>query len=88
MVDSICLVSARAPGIDRLKIHKSCRGLISEIGRYSRSEANAERGEDVPVKVDDHAVDALRYSCATTRGVWAFGSFGHGRAGPGFRFGG
>ena len=71
MVDSIRLVSARAPRIDRLKIHKSCRGLISEIAGYSWSEANAERGEDVPVKVDDHAVDALRYGCATNQGAVA-----------------
>jgi hypothetical protein len=28
------------------------------------------RGEDVPVKVDDHGVDALRYGIKTTQGMW------------------
>jgi len=30
---------------------------------------HSERGEDVPVKVDDHAVDALRYGVAITRAL-------------------
>ena len=51
---------------DRLKIRSSCRGLISEIPGYSLSELRAEAREDVSVKVDDHAADALRYGCATT----------------------
>ncbi len=39
---------------------------ISEIPGYSWSESHAEAREDVSVKVDDHAADALRYGCATT----------------------
>jgi PBSX family phage terminase large subunit len=69
VVDGIRLVSALL-AVDRLKIHRSCKGLISEIPGYSWSEAHAERGEDVPVKADDHGCDALRYGCATTRALW------------------
>lgn len=33
-------------------------------------ESHAEKGEDVPVKADDHGVDALRYGVKTTRALW------------------
>lgn len=54
----------------KLKIHSSCKGLIAEIPGYSWSEPHAQRGEDVPVKADDHGADALRYACMTTRALW------------------
>jgi len=57
-------------GLGKLKRHKSCKSLLDEIPGYSWSETHAERGEDVPVKVDDHAVDALRCGIATTRAMW------------------
>jgi PBSX family phage terminase large subunit len=69
VVDGIRLISALL-AVDRLKIHRSCKGLIAEIPGYSWSEKHAEKGEDVPVKADDHGCDALRYGCATTRGLW------------------
>lgn len=67
--DGIRLVSTLL-GLGRLKIHRSCKSLLDEIPGYSWSEKAAERGEDVPVKADDHAVDALRYGVATTRAMW------------------
>src|SRR5260370_24877406 len=69
VVDGIRLVSTLL-AIDRLKIHRSCKGLIDEIPGYSWSEKHAELGEDVPVKADDHGVDSLRYGVATTRALW------------------
>jgi PBSX family phage terminase large subunit len=69
VVDGIRLVS-NLLAIDRLKVHPSCTALIAEVPGYSWSEAHAQRGEDVPVKADDHGLDALRYGCATTRGLW------------------
>jgi hypothetical protein len=69
VIDGIRLVSGLL-AVDRLKIHRSCMGLIAEIPGYSWSEPHAERGEDVPVKADDHGVGALRYGCATTRALW------------------
>ena len=69
VVDGIGLVSTLL-AVDRLKIHRSCKSLIDEIPGYSWSEPHAERGEDVPVKADDHGVDSLRYGIATTRALW------------------
>ena len=69
VVDGIRLVSSLLH-MDRLKIHRSCKGLLDEIPGYSWSESHAEQGQDVPVKADDHGVDALRYGVATTRALW------------------
>lgn len=38
-----------------------CKNLIREIEGYSWDPKAAERGEDDPIKKDDHALDALRY---------------------------
>jgi PBSX family phage terminase large subunit len=45
----------------RLKIHDSCERLIREKGTYAWDRAAQQRGEDKPLKRDDHAVDAERY---------------------------
>jgi PBSX family phage terminase large subunit len=42
-----------------------CRNLIREIEGYSWDPKAAERGEDKPIKKDDHCVDALRYALAS-----------------------
>ncbi len=55
----------------RLVVHSSCRGLIGEIPGYAWDDAAAARGEDKPVKINDHSCDALRYGLATTRDAWA-----------------
>lgn len=54
----------------RLKVHRSCEHLISQIQGYSWDEKAAERGEDKVVKKDDHLVDAGRYVLLTTRSQW------------------
>ena len=41
----------------RLKVHKSCRAAIREFGLYCWEEG----GEDKVRKVDDHAMDEIRY---------------------------
>jgi len=38
-----------------------CTNLIREIEGYSWDPKAAERGEDKPIKKDDHCIDALRY---------------------------
>ena len=48
--DGTCLV------LDR------CKNLIREIEGYSWDTKAAERGEDKPIKKDDHIIDALRYT--------------------------
>lgn len=55
---------------DQLYIHESCTGLVDELPAYSWDDDKAEKGEDAPVKVDDHSCDALRYGIYTPRVVW------------------
>lgn len=54
----------------RLKVHRSCVGLIDEIAGYSWNDDAAAKGEDKPIKVADHSCDALRYAVHTTQAVW------------------
>ena len=49
----------------RLRVDRSCKQLIREAANYQWDEKYAEKGEDRPMKVRDHGVDALRYACAT-----------------------
>lgn len=44
-----------------IRIHERCTGLIDELGTYLWDEKAALRGEEKPVKQNDHSVDALRY---------------------------
>ncbi|MFD7716190.1 PBSX family phage terminase large subunit [Streptomyces sp. NPDC059814] len=53
-----------------LRIHRSCAGLLAELPNYVWSEEAAARGEDKPVKRDDHSVDALRYVVHSTAHEW------------------
>ncbi|WP_328981761.1 PBSX family phage terminase large subunit [Streptomyces mirabilis] len=55
----------------KLFVHRSCKGLISEIPGYSWDDRAALLGEDKPLKVNDHSVDAIRYGAFTTRSQWA-----------------
>lgn len=49
-------------GVRRLRINPRCQHTLYEFGVY-RSDPNgrADTGEVVPIKMDDHAMDALRY---------------------------
>lgn len=53
-----------------LKVHESCTALLDELPGYSWDEKAAERGEDKPIKADDHSLDALRYVVHSLRSVW------------------
>ena len=44
-----------------LQIHESCPELIKEIPNYVWDATKQDKGEDVPVKLNDHSADALRY---------------------------
>ena len=46
-----------------IKVSETCEHLITEFGTYQWDEKAAERGEDKPLKVDDHGMDALRQFC-------------------------
>lgn len=55
---------------DLLRILAKCKNTIREFGVYSWDPKAQERGEDIPVKKDDHAMDALRYIVNGTRMIW------------------
>lgn len=55
---------------DRIRIHKSCTGLINEIPGYVWDPAAQDEGKDEPVKKNDDGVDSLRYGLVSTRHVW------------------
>ncbi|WP_327671837.1 MULTISPECIES: PBSX family phage terminase large subunit [unclassified Streptomyces] len=69
VVDGIRTVSSLFAG-DRLRIHPSAAGLIEEIPGYSWDDEAAGKGEDKPIKQDDHSCDALRYGLRTTEALW------------------
>lgn len=49
----------------RLHINRRCKNLLKELGTYSWDEKLALKGEEKPIKVNDHACDALRYVVET-----------------------
>lgn len=52
----------------KIKIHKSCGGIIKEFGVYSW---DTDSCTDKPIKENDHAMDDLRYFCYTIlRRLW------------------
>ena len=48
-----------------LVVRKPCKNLIEQIQGYAWDPKAAERGEDKPIKINDHAVDSCRYLCAS-----------------------
>lgn len=66
VLEGIQLVSS-AIDAGVLMIHPCCRHLIDEIQGYSWDPKAQERGEDKPVKTNDHACDALRYALMAYR---------------------
>jgi PBSX family phage terminase large subunit len=69
VMDGIRTVSSLL-GAGRLKVHASCTGLLSEFGVYAWDEKSAGKGDDKPVKLEDHSLDALRYAIRTTEALW------------------
>lgn len=59
-----------ALGSGLLRIHRSCDGLLSELPGYAWDEDAAEKGEDKPLKTNDHSADALRYAVHSTAHQW------------------
>lgn len=69
VIDGIRLIaSLLAEGL--LLVHESCEGWIGEVGGYVWDEKAAQLGEDKPVKLDDHSLDAGRYAIKTTEALW------------------
>lgn len=45
----------------QIQIHQQCEGLRNELGAYRWDDKSSQRGEEKPVKEQDHGPDALRY---------------------------
>lgn len=57
-------------GTDRLRVSAACEQLIEFLPGYGWDPKATLKGEDKPMKVDDHEVDALRYGVHSTRVLW------------------
>ena len=58
----------------KLKINRQrCPRLVKELSGYSWNPLGLERGVECPIKVNDHACDALRYFCMTAVPAWRTG---------------
>jgi hypothetical protein len=69
VLDGIRLVSSLL-ATNQLVIHESCTGLLSELSSYSWDEKAAKRGEDKPLKVNDHSADGARYVISSCQSEW------------------
>jgi len=54
----------------KLHVHERCKGLLNEFHSYVWDEKAAQRGEEKPVKMQDHGLDALRYAIHTVLPKW------------------
>ena len=54
----------------KLMVHNSCQRLLEEIGAYSWDDKARMRGEEQPLKANDHLCDALRYAVLTKVSDW------------------
>lgn len=71
VVDGIRSVSSLLSA-GRLEVHESCNGLVGETSGYVWDDTAADRGEEKPMKVDDHGPDALRYATMALRRRWRY----------------
>jgi len=52
----------------KLFIHSSCVNTIKEFESYSYPEKKEDKqADEIPLKMNDHAMDALRYACMSER---------------------
>lgn len=49
----------------KIQFHVSCKNVIKEFSGYIWDQKATNRGEDKPVKENDHSMDAVRYFCYT-----------------------
>lgn len=59
---------ARLLASDKLHVNKTCVNLIKEMSGYVWDAKAQEKGIDAPMKVNDHAMDSLRYTIFTILG--------------------
>lgn len=64
VVDGIRLVGTMLSKKE-IFFHKSLTNTLDEFSMYVWDAASIDRGEDKPLKENDHAMDAVRYFCST-----------------------
>lgn len=60
VIDGIRLVGSFLAA-EKLLFYKCCKNTIGEFELYSWDAKAAENGDDVPIKANDHCMDAVRY---------------------------
>lgn len=58
--------------MDRIKVSDRCPHLIDQIPGYAWDPKATEKGEDKPIKANDHEADALRYAVHSSRRMWRY----------------
>ncbi|MDN5687016.1 MAG: PBSX family phage terminase large subunit [Brachybacterium sp.] len=53
-----------------LTVTDRCQGVIDEAPSYAWDPKATEKGEDKPLKIADHSLDAARYAITTTETFW------------------
>ncbi len=70
VLDGIRLVSSLL-AMRRLKFSRTgVPELLNELPGYAWDDQAAQRGEDKPIKAEDHGCDSLRYGVKSTQGLW------------------
>lgn len=69
VLDGIRTVSGLL-GADKLLFASTVTATIDEMQGYSWDSTAQAKGEDKPLKINDHAPDAVRYGTHTTEPVW------------------
>ncbi|KJK50276.1 terminase [Lentzea aerocolonigenes] len=54
----------------RLRVADRCAGFVAEAPGYAWDDKATTKGEDRPIKVADHSLDAGRYAITTTENLW------------------
>jgi PBSX family phage terminase large subunit len=57
-------------GSGQMLVSDRCQGFIREAPGYAWDDKATAKGEDKPVKVADHSLDAGRYAVTTTETLW------------------
>lgn len=57
-------------GSGQLLVSDRCKGFVDEVPGYSWDPKATEKGDDKPLKVADHSLDAGRYIITTTEALW------------------
>lgn len=63
-------VTASMMAQKKLKVHRDCTNLITQLQTYAWNDKAAKRGEEEPLKVNDHGPDSLRYGIHTKIPAW------------------